>query len=394
MKNFTTSFLFCLSLSGIAQTATTVANGNWTSASTWSTSTVPSTNNTAIKVVNNVVANTDVNLSGTASLLISGSLIDASGGTAYSLSLSNFANVTVDGNTTFEDKLTLSNSATLTVNSGYTLTVGGASFSNNTVLIINTGGVLVVNGNLSLSNNNGIIDNGTMVVNGNLTASNNVTLSGSGAATVSGTSSTSNGATVFGGQGSCTNCSFTSNTPLPIELLYFNVEANLNTVDLTWATASETNNDYFTIEKSQDGIVFDALQQVKTNAINGNSSSMLHYKTQDVNKNDGVVYYRLKQTDFNGKFKYYDMKQVAFAKKSFTLIYPNPATNNFVINASEDFTGASIKITDALGREVVSEKIGSTDPTSINTSALVSGVYYVMVDNGNTVSKTKLVIEK
>ena len=301
------------------------------------------------------------------------------------MSLSNFSSATVSGNTTFEDKLTLSNSATLTINSGYTLTVGSVLFSNNTVLVINAGGVLVVNGNLSLSNNNGIIDNGTLVVNGNLTASNNVALSGSGAATVSGTSSTSNGATVFGGQGSCTNCSFTSNTPLPIELLYFNVEANLNTVDLTWATASETNNNYFTIEKSQDGIVFDVLQQVKTTAINGNSNSTLHYKTQDLNKNDGVVYYRLKQTDFNGKFKYYDMKQVTFAKKSFTLIYPNPATNNFVINASEDFTG---------GREVVSEKINSTDPTSINTNALVSGVYYVVVDNGNTVSKTKLVIEQ
>jgi hypothetical protein len=394
MKKFTIYFLLSLPFLGLGQTAITVANGNWTSASTWSTSAVPSTNNTAIIVEDNVIVTTNLSLSGTASLLVTGSLINPSGGAARSLSLSNFSSLTVSGNTDFEGNLTLSNSSTVTINSGYTLTVGGASFSNNTVLVINAGGSLIVNGDLSLANNNGIIDNGTLVVNGNLTASNNVVLSGSGSASVSGTSSTSNGATVFGGQGSCTNCSFTSSTPLPIELLYFNADLTSAGVDLSWATASETNNNYFTIEKSKDGINFDVLQKIKTAANNGNSTNVLHYKMQDASLYDGISFYRLKQTDFNGKYKYYDMKQVNYAKKSFASVYPNPAVNNVVINASEDYAGADIKIIDAMGREVVSEKINSTEPTSINISTLVSGVYYMFIDNGGTISKTKLFIEK
>jgi len=394
MKKITTYFFLSLSFLGLGQTATTVNNGIWTSTTTWSTSTVPSTNNTTITVGNIVIANTSIGLSGTASLLVTGSLIDPMGSSTYGLSLSNFSSLTVDGVVSFEGSLSLSNSATVTINNGATLTVGSASFSNNTVLIINTGGSLIINGNLNLANNNGIIDNGSLTVGGNLTASNNVTLSGTGSASVSGTSSTSNGATIFGGQGSCTNCSFTSSSPLPIELLYFNANLNTNGVDLNWETMSETNNNYFTIEKSKDGIDFDVVQEIKTAAANGNSTGNLQYKMLDTKPYDGVNYYRLKQTDFNGKFKYYEIVQVNYSKKSFTTIYPNPATNNFLINASEDYAGAAVKITDAMGREVITETINATKPTLVNTNLLVPGIYYVIVGNeGGNLSKTKIVIQ-
>ncbi|HXU25648.1 MAG TPA: T9SS type A sorting domain-containing protein [Bacteroidia bacterium] len=394
MKKITTSFLLSLPFLGLAQTATTVANGNWTSASIWSVNTTPSTNNASITVANTVTVNTSIGLSGTTSLLVTGSLIDPTGGSAYSLNLSNFSNLTVSGNVTFEGNLSVSNSATITITSGATLTVKDVTFSNNTILVINTGGSFVVKGDLHLSNNNAIVDNGSILVSGDLQATNNVTLSGTGSAAVAGSSSTSNGATVFGGQGNCTNCSFTSSTPLPIELLYFNAKSATTEVNLSWGTITETNNNYFTIEKSKDGINFDVLRDLKTEAKNGNSTTALNYKMVDEKPYEGISYYRLKQTDFNGKYKYYDMKQVNVSAKTFVSVYPNPAVSDVLINTSEDYAGADVKIMDALGREVISEKISATNLTTINTTTLLSGVYYVLISNeGAGLSKTKIMVQ-
>jgi len=182
--------------------------------------------------------------------------------------------------------------------------------------------------------------------------------------------------------------------PLPIELLYFTASAVNNTTDLTWATATETDNKYFTIERSKDGVSFEYFKEVSTEAVNGNSTTMLHYKTYDVSPYSGVNYYRLKQTDINGKFTYSDIAKVAFDKQSFVSIFPNPATSTVYINVSTDYDNAALKFVDALGREILSQKISSSNINSINTSNLNAGMYYVIIDNGNGLNKTKITIQK
>ena len=94
---------------------------------------------------------------------------------------------------------------------------------------------------------------------------------------------------------------------LPIELLYFDGESNERYNHLTWSTASESNNDFFNIEKTVDGIVFDNIVTIKGA---GNSSTQLYYEYDDYDVKNHVVYYRLKQTDFDGKFKYHDIISV------------------------------------------------------------------------------------
>ncbi|MDG1475608.1 MAG: BNR-repeat neuraminidase N-terminal domain-containing protein, partial [Vicingaceae bacterium] len=89
---------------------------------------------------------------------------------------------------------------------------------------------------------------------------------------------------------------------LPIELLSYSVACTGNTVQLDWITASELNNDYFTIERSVDAINFEAIATVDGS---GNSSSIHNYSWSDDNPINGTVYYRLKQTDFNGAFEYH-----------------------------------------------------------------------------------------
>jgi hypothetical protein len=183
--------------------------------------------------------------------------------------------------------------------------------------------------------------------------------------------------------------------PLPIELLYFDAKPVNNTVDLTWATVTETNNKFFTIEKSKNGVDFEFLQNINSEALNGNSKTTLNYRTYDLNPYTGVNYYRLKQTDYNGSFKYANIVQVNFDKKSFVSVFPNPASNNLFINVSSDYDNASVKFMDALGREVLSQNINSSNVNTINTGSLSPGIYYVNIDNGSgEINKTKITIQQ
>jgi hypothetical protein len=91
--------------------------------------------------------------------------------------------------------------------------------------------------------------------------------------------------------------------PLPIDLLYFDAFINFKQVNFTWATASESNNDYFTIEESANARDWEAVAYVEGA---GNSNRVIHYsKVLHVDK-QGIIYYRLKQTDFDGRFEYFN----------------------------------------------------------------------------------------
>ena len=91
---------------------------------------------------------------------------------------------------------------------------------------------------------------------------------------------------------------------LPIELLYFKGSVYNSDNILHWSTASEDNNDYFTIEKTKDGIDWEIVTR-ESGA--GNSSNQLYYSLVDENVESIINYYRLKQTDYDGKFKYSDI---------------------------------------------------------------------------------------
>lgn len=88
---------------------------------------------------------------------------------------------------------------------------------------------------------------------------------------------------------------------LPIDLLEFNGYSKGITNYIYWVTSSETNNDYFTIERSRNAINWDIIGKVEGA---GNSNVELSYHYQDDSFVNGINYYRLKQTDFDGNFTY------------------------------------------------------------------------------------------
>ncbi len=174
-------------------------------------------------------------------------------------------------------------------------------------------------------------------------------------------------------------------SPLPVELTNFNVELIENSVEVTWTTATEINNDYFTIEKSTDAINFEIVDEI-TGA--GNSQTILNYNYIDDNLFEGVSYYRLKQTDFNGDFEYFPPLSVnsQFDGGALTIknVKPNPFTNQFSMEIESKKSGIiDFMITNINGTKVDALKIeinkGRTEYTYINGNKLSSGTYIINV---------------
>jgi fibronectin-binding autotransporter adhesin len=172
---------------------------------------------------------------------------------------------------------------------------------------------------------------------------------------------------------------------LPIELLSFSAIPNGEKVNVKWETSTETNNKYFTIERSGDGTNFTEITTVNSKAFNGNSKIALNYQTTDTNPLNSTSYYRLKQTDYNGKYKYFNMVSVDLeASKNITFsIYPNPNLGEFTVDFSgiENNHEVQIILQDELGKEVYSNSIYSNSINSnkvqiIPSSRIAKGKYF------------------
>lgn len=182
---------------------------------------------------------------------------------------------------------------------------------------------------------------------------------------------------------------FTGNgngTPLPISLLSFNAQVVLGNVELSWTTATETNNDYFTVERSKDGVDFKQLAQVPGA---GNSNSLLNYNLLDQQALEGVSYYRLKQTDFDGKYSYSEIRTVSINTQQAEniSIYPNPSNLNGVyVSFSTTATNSPVKVqlVDLFGKVVFSASYSLRENQStvfVNFNQVAIGIYTLQTIN-------------
>jgi hypothetical protein len=144
---------------------------------------------------------------------------------------------------------------------------------------------------------------------------------------------------------------------LPVELLNFDARYNGKNVEITWTTATETNNQNFTIERSFDGENFTFVDRVEGA---GYSSSTLYYKTYDKEPLPGVTYYRLRQTDFDGTVWYSELAPVRIRlKEDIFYISPNPASpDNIIINFNSWQSGeVTLMMENIMGQMIYSETI-------------------------------------
>jgi hypothetical protein len=171
-----------------------------------------------------------------------------------------------------------------------------------------------------------------------------------------------------------------NSTPLPIEVYTFDVKYNNKKVYINWETASEVNNDYFTVERSKDGLYWNELNTIKGA---GNSSSILNYNTTDYSPLYGISYYRLKQTDFDGKYEYSKIRSVNLEMTDNLEMYPNPTNNQVTIIGSQSEL-KQVKIYNTLGQDVtVLTNVISAGNSKmvIDLSNLSIGMYYIKTKN-------------
>lgn len=175
--------------------------------------------------------------------------------------------------------------------------------------------------------------------------------------------------------------------PLPIELLSFDARiANETKIELSWQTATETNNDFFTIERSSNGVSFEIVVTVDGS---GNSTELRSYSGMDNNPLEGTSYYRLKQTDFDGQFEYFPSIAVEYSKAGsgcILTVYPNPCSSECVIDLAgcddEASPEINVELLDAAGHKVYSkvpvrDDKGSFSFTVDASNNLKPGVYIV-----------------
>jgi hypothetical protein len=191
------------------------------------------------------------------------------------------------------------------------------------------------------------------------------------------------------------NCSTGNcgNSALPIELLYFDAKLNGRVVDLHWATSSEINNDFFTVERTMDGNVFFSFVEVKGA---GNSTSPLQYSSVDEHPFPGISYYRLKQTDYDGKFAYSQLVAINrndLKELDIKYVLGNKDRNalQYQLSSAND-SGISITIFDVLGKIVLTDRIGSSPDGQtlyMDASGLSRGVYIMKVFDGEHMAVKK-----
>jgi hypothetical protein len=177
-----------------------------------------------------------------------------------------------------------------------------------------------------------------------------------------------------------------NNRTLPVELLSFSAAYNDKIVDLDWSTASEINNDFFTVEKTKDGVGFSPVVYVKSA---GTSNQLLYYHASDQSPFEGTSAYRLKQTDFDGKYQYSGLvavtthtsgkpEIVALSKDANGTIwqYLISNTNNQPVR---------IEITDGLGR-IIFSNTSSESYGEIDFSDFAHGIYLFRAYSNNEFS--------
>ncbi len=176
-------------------------------------------------------------------------------------------------------------------------------------------------------------------------------------------------------------------TPLPIELVSFIGTAQKYGVDLQWNTASELNNDYFTVSRSETGTAFSSIGTVKGN---GTTSAPHAYLLTDYKPVVGKNYYQLQQTDFDGQATASEIIVVdVLSLEPMVSIYPNPLTQNqllnVVINGLPANTPTEIQIVNMQGIQVNGATL-TTGPDGtfkafLSPAGLSPGLYILKVDN-------------
>jgi hypothetical protein len=202
---------------------------------------------------------------------------------------------------------------------------------------------------------------------------------------------TMNGLTLFDGPWTLSS----TLNPLPIELLQFDATLVTDKVHIYWSTASELDNNYFTVERTVNGDDFDFIAKVYSQ---GSSTRVQEYEAWDLNPVKGLQYYRLKTTDMQGGNEYSKLVPVKLEDKgSFAINYitasPGAGTLEvwFNYDSNEPYT---YSVVDIIGKTLVTKSNNAGSPGLHSFTIPVSmskGIYFVVIENNHKKVASKVV---
>ena len=388
-RSLTSLIVFCTFIVAFAQTTT--QDGSWQNNSNWN-ATYPGSGTDADGTLN--LTNQTINFYDYITLGSSVSRVNISA-----------ANSNSNGNFIVNDTLVI---------------YGDVDFANKSMpLTVTSNGVLIIFGNLTMNNKISVDSDGIIIVTGTFTMSGSSTQSdyeGSGNVYAGSYGGNAQSEIDDSGDGNG-DSSFTidelsddgyssledfvnsgGSVPLPVELLYFNITSK-NGVTLSWATASEINNDYFVIERSEDGNNFYEIGRV---AGNGNSSEEISYEFTDKFVLAPIEYYRLKQVDFNGQFEHFEVKRIdtGITKEQVQITaYPTIIKDgNLRLSSNTPFQIQQITIYSLSGGEAksLSQNTIQENPLSyqVNTTGMTKGVYLLkVISSEGTELSTRIIVD-
>jgi hypothetical protein len=183
---------------------------------------------------------------------------------------------------------------------------------------------------------------------------------------------------------------------LPVELLGFQGACTGETTQFNWSTATETNNDYFTLSRSEDGNAWTEVTRVQGQ---GTVSQRTDYSFHDARAQSG--YYKLTQVDFNGQAQEFtpifvesciDAAQIGQA-------FYNAASQAIVLNYTvTENIDCRVRLIDQMGRVVYDENLrfdaSASEKKITSISHIVSGIYFLNVSGGFLNESIRIAIVK
>ena len=213
-----------------------------------------------------------------------------------------------------------------------------------------------------------------------------------------------NAVTINGNTGECADKQTAVNTcadepdkgclaAAPVEWLAFTGSLGTGSIDLEFSTATESDNDYFQIERSVAGGAFEAIGQIDGA---GDSQAAQYYSFSDHDYSSGLNYYRIRQVDFDGTEAFSDVIVVdAGGSKLALTMFPNPASgSNVTLQLGSDWNAEKVtaQIYSVSGQFVREVRATGNSRLFLPTADLQAGMYAVRVSDGGRTVTTRLTV--
>lgn len=184
----------------------------------------------------------------------------------------------------------------------------------------------------------------------------------------------------------------------PVEWLSFDGQLQAQGVALSWSTASELNSDYFEVQRSYDGEMFEDLGRVTAGGTAKSTQAYQYLDTKPLSPSQKPISYRLKQVDLDGSFEYskrIEIQLIAGLSELALTAYPNPTSGPVTLRWSdlgEELVSAAYQVMDLSGRTLEQGMVNWRNGyQQLNLSALTPGTYLVQISHEKGVLSTRVV---